>query len=87
MTTAKAAAAWYEMTLRDRIAKLGAMTPEQMTRTIDFFGMKAPAVTWLVMMNNHSVHHRGQLMAYLRAAGSRVPAVYGMSADENLVGA
>jgi uncharacterized damage-inducible protein DinB len=35
------------------------------------------------MMNNHTVYHRGQLAAYLRAAGSKVPANYGMSADEN----
>jgi uncharacterized damage-inducible protein DinB len=39
-----------------------------------------------VLMNNHAVHHRGQLAAYLRAAGSKVPAIYGMSADENLFG-
>ncbi len=87
MTSAKAVAEWYERTLRDRIAKLRVMSPEHTVRTIDFFGMKAPAVTWLLMMNNHSVHHRGQLTAYLRAAGSKVPAIYGMSADENLVGA
>jgi uncharacterized damage-inducible protein DinB len=44
--------------------------------------MQAPAVTWLTMMNNHAVHHRGQLAAYLRPMGSKVPAIYGMSADE-----
>jgi uncharacterized damage-inducible protein DinB len=48
--------------------------------------MKGPACTWLAMMNNHSIHHRGQLAAYLRAAGSKVPAIYGMSADENAFG-
>ena len=31
--------------------------------------------------NNHSVHHRGQLAAYLRAMGSKVPNIYGPSAD------
>jgi uncharacterized damage-inducible protein DinB len=29
-----------------------------------------------------AVHHRGQLMAYLRPMGGRVPAIYGPSADE-----
>ena len=31
--------------------------------------------------NNHSIHHRGQLAAYLRAMGSKVPNIYGPSAD------
>jgi uncharacterized damage-inducible protein DinB len=28
------------------------------------------------------MHHRGQLAAYLRAMGSRVPNIYGPSADD-----
>jgi uncharacterized damage-inducible protein DinB len=75
-------AQWHEKQLGDRLTKLRAMTPEQLLRTVDFFGMQAPAVTWLTMMNNHAVHHRGQLAAYLRPMGSKVPAIYGMSADE-----
>jgi uncharacterized damage-inducible protein DinB len=86
MTDPKSVAAWHETQLNDRLAKLRAMTPEQMLKAVEFFGTKAPAVVWLTMMNNHSVHHRGQLAAYLRAAGSKVPAIYGMSADENLMG-
>jgi uncharacterized damage-inducible protein DinB len=50
---------------------------------VDFFGRTAPAVIWLSAMNNHMIYHRGQLAAYLRAAGSKVPAIYGVSADEN----
>ena len=30
-----------------------------------------------------AVHHRGQLSTYLRPMGSKVPAIYGPSADEN----
>ena len=59
-----------------------ALSAEDLVRDVDFFGQKAPAVTWLVLMNNHAVHHRGQFAAYLRAMGSKVPAIYGMSADE-----
>ena len=29
-----------------------------------------------------SVHHRGQLSTYLRPMGSKVPSIYGGSADE-----
>ena len=85
MTDPKAVAAWHEKYLTDRLTKLRAMTSEQMLEPVDFFGTKAPAAVWLTLMNNHSVHHRGQLAAYLRAAGSKVPAIYGMSADENLM--
>ena len=28
-----------------------------------------------------SIHHRGQLMTYLRAMGEKVPGIYGPSAD------
>ena len=84
MTDPAAVAKWHEKHLGDRLAKLRAMTPEQMLKPVEFFGTTSPAAAWLVMMNNHSVHHRGQLAAYLRPAGSKVPAIYGMSADENL---
>lgn len=32
---------------------------------------------------NHSYHHRGQLAVYLRLLDVPVPAIYGVSADEN----
>ena len=83
MSDPAAVAKWYETHMADRLGKLRAMSADDMLRTVEFFGMKGPACTWLAMMNNHSVHHRGQLAAYLRAAGSKVPAIYGMSADEN----
>ncbi len=86
MTDPAAVSKWHETHLADRLAKLRAMSSDQMLREVEFFGTKAPACTWLVLMNNHAVHHRGQLAAYLRAAGSKVPAIYGMSADENLFG-
>lgn len=84
MTDPKAVAAWYERQLGERIARIRALTPDHLTRNVEAFGHTAPAATWLSMMNNHSIHHRGQLAAYLRAAGSKVPAIYGVSADENL---
>jgi uncharacterized damage-inducible protein DinB len=82
LTDPAAVARWHEKHLGAGLAKLRAMQPGDLVREVDFFGMKAPAVTWLVMMNNHAIHHRGQLAAYLRPMGSKVPAIYGMSADE-----
>jgi len=79
-----------EMYTREFPAKLNVvrtMPPEDMLRVVDFFGMfQWPAVSFLGFGNNHSVHHRGQLATYLRAMGSKVPAIYGGSADEPMQG-
>lgn len=75
-------AAWYEQSTADKLAKLKQLTPEQLTKIIDFRGMfQLPAVMYLQFASNHSIHHRGQLSAYLRAMGSKVPAIYGESYD------
>jgi uncharacterized damage-inducible protein DinB len=74
---------FYKKTLPAKLQQLRGMTPDAMTREVDFFGvMKAPAVVFLGVANNHGIHHRGQLASYLRAHGSKVPAIYGGSADE-----
>jgi uncharacterized damage-inducible protein DinB len=86
MTNPVAVASYYLTHLTEGLAKLRAMTPEQMVRPLEAFRRTAPAAVWLVMMNNHGIHHRGQLAAYLRASGSKVPAIYGVSADENAFG-
>jgi uncharacterized damage-inducible protein DinB len=83
-TDPKAVAAWHETHLAAKLAKIRAMSNEALLKEADFFGTKGPVVSFLVPFNNHQIHHRGQLAAYLRAAGSKVPAIYGMSADENL---
>ena len=43
--------------------------------------MQMPAVNFVSLCVKHSVHHRGQLSAYLRAMGGKVPGIYGPSAD------
>src|SRR5262245_53184567 len=83
LSTAADAVAFYEKSMRENIKRLRATPADKLAQEIDFFGfMKAPAVTFLAMAQNHSVHHRGQLAAYLRAMGSAVPSIYGGSADE-----
>jgi uncharacterized damage-inducible protein DinB len=34
----------------------------------------------------HSAHHRGQMTVYLRLLGSKVPSVYGPTADDRSFG-
>jgi len=80
--------AFYEKTFVEKLKAVQAMSTADLTRTVDFFGMfQQPAVSFLGFANNHSIHHRGQLAAYLRAMGSKVPAIYGGSADEPMPGA
>jgi uncharacterized damage-inducible protein DinB len=79
------ASEWYERSIAECLTELRAMTPDDLLRPVQFFRGTRPAVYWLTLMNNHSIHHRGQLAAYLRAAGSKVPALFGRSADEDLV--
>jgi uncharacterized damage-inducible protein DinB len=74
---------FYKKTFPAKLAELRGLSGDKLTRTVDFFGMlKMPAAGFLPLMNNHSIHHRGQLAAYLRPMGSKVPAIYGGSADE-----
>jgi len=75
----------YSRELPKRIERLRSTPGDQLAQEIDFFGMiKQPAIMFLGMANNHGIHHRGQLAAYLRAMGSKVPSLYGGSADEPL---
>jgi uncharacterized damage-inducible protein DinB len=73
---------WYDKNFNRAMNRVRAMTPEQLTTPVDFFGFNFPAVFYLSFINNHSIHHRGQLAVYLRPMGSKVPSIYGGSADE-----
>jgi uncharacterized damage-inducible protein DinB len=79
-TTAEMAK-WYQGKMKAAIAKLRALSPEKIAESREFFGMNFPAFAYILFMNNHSIHHRGQLAAYLRPCGSKVPDIYGGSAD------
>ena len=73
---------FYKKTFPEKLAALRALPAEKSTEVLDFFGMmKMPRAQFIGFANNHSIHHRGQLAAYLRAMGSKVPNIYGPSAD------
>lgn len=73
---------FYKRTFPEKLKQLRALPAEQLTATVSFFGMmEMPNVKFIGFANNHSIHHRGQLAAYLRAMGSKVPNIYGPSAD------
>jgi uncharacterized damage-inducible protein DinB len=73
---------FYRTAFPERLATLRALSGEAFASEMSFFGMfQWPRVRFVGFANNHSVHHRGQLAAYLRAMGSKVPDIYGPSAD------
>src|SRR5262245_10064263 len=75
--------AHYERGMAAGMAKVKAMTGEQLAKPVSFFGiMELPVVMYLQFLSNHSIHHRGQLSTYLRAMNAHVPSIYGGSADE-----
>ena len=46
------------------------------------FSLPIPFFTRLLVFN-HLVHHRGELVMYLRTLDILIPSIYGPSADEN----
>ncbi len=74
---------YYEAGFRDTMARIRALTPEELATPVDFMGIfNYPVVSYLTFFSNHSIHHRAQLSTYLRPMGAKVPAIYGPSADE-----
>ena len=77
-------AAWYQRKMKDAIGKVRKMTPQQLVTPVDFLGMMTlPVFAYIGFMSNHSIHHRGELAVYLRPMGSKVPSIYGPSADDS----
>ena len=76
-------AQWYDENFMLRMPLLEALPGEDLAKPVDFIGLRNdPAVAYLNIAIRHSVHHRGQLSAYLRPMGAKVPAIYVESGDE-----
>jgi len=76
---------WYDRNVKRGVARVASMSAEQLLTPVSFLGVfNFPAVFYLGFLNNHSIHHRGELATYLRPMGSKVPAIYGGSFDEPL---
>jgi uncharacterized damage-inducible protein DinB len=75
-------AAKYPGRMSTAISRVREMSGDELARQLDMFGfIQMPAVGFLSLLIRHSAHHRGQLSAYLRAMGGKVPSIYGPSAD------
>lgn len=64
------------------MSKIEACKRDDLVKEINFAVFTLPAISYIGLMLSHSVHHRGQLSTYLRPMGSKIPRIYGGSADE-----
>ena len=67
---------------QELIAKLEQMNEEQFKIGVTFFHRETTVDDAIFNMLLDLIHHRGQLSSYIRAAGGRVPSIYGPSGDE-----
>ncbi len=81
------AVATLDQTFGEVIDRLGQVDEETWMSPAKFMAgdhmvMEAPRMQLAWMMLLDAIHHRGQLSTYLRPMGSKVPAIYGPSADD-----
>ncbi len=75
--------AYYDKNYIPKLERLKALEAEALAKRVNFFGaFNEPLAVYMSWLTSHEVHHRGQLCAYLRAMGGKVPNVYGGSFDE-----
>jgi uncharacterized damage-inducible protein DinB len=77
----------FEKSHADFRAFVGGFSDAELDENVRFFvGPKTMGdysrLDFARFMLNDEIHHRGQLSVYLRAAGAKVPAIYGPSGDE-----
>jgi uncharacterized damage-inducible protein DinB len=68
----------------DAVRRLGILRTkpnEWWEETTNFFDVPRSRAWVMTRRLNHSTHHRGQLIVYLRVLGLPVPSVYGPTAD------
>jgi uncharacterized damage-inducible protein DinB len=74
---------WYEDELGPKLYEVAKIPAEFWAKPMPLFTVyNFPAVMYLQFMLMHTSHHRGQLCAYLRPMGAKVPNIYGGSFDE-----
>jgi uncharacterized damage-inducible protein DinB len=76
---------WFSDHFAKAVEKLKQTPGDQLVKTVDFRGIfQFPAVAYVQIGLNHSIHHRGQLSMYLRPMGAKVPSIYGESYDARM---
>ena len=80
--TMKDVLAKYEQQSDEIAERWTALPEDRWNGALEFFGSQRQAspMAWGFLFD--IVHHRGQITTYLRPMGSKVPQIYGPSADE-----
>jgi uncharacterized damage-inducible protein DinB len=73
----------YASDARKRLEHLRAQPDAWWREETQFFDVRRSRAWIMTRRINHSTHHRGQLVVYLRLVGELVPSVYGPTADTN----
>jgi uncharacterized damage-inducible protein DinB len=81
--TVEALAPGYERIHHEAVARIRKLKPEDLDRSIEFFGSPTTIreILW-GMMISHGIHHRGQLTLMCRLAGGQAPGLYGPNREE-----
>ena len=79
----EALAPGYERVHREAVARIRALKPADLDRTIQFFTgpMTIRDILWNAILA-HGIHHRGQLSLMCRLAGGQAPGLYGPNREE-----
>ncbi len=78
-TTAADIVAAFNQSHEACVAKVTALTPEQLNEVVTPFGPDhaMPRQALLNMLHEHEIHHRGQLYTYLRMLDVELPHLFG----------
>jgi uncharacterized damage-inducible protein DinB len=81
--TVEALAPGYERLHQEAVARVRKLKPDDLDRSIEFFGRPMPIrdILWTMIMF-HGIHHRGQLALMCRLAGGQAPGLYGPNREE-----
>jgi uncharacterized damage-inducible protein DinB len=81
--TVEALAPGYERIHREAVARIRKLKPEDLDRTLPFFGTEMTIRDILrAAIISHGIHHRGQLALMCRLAGGAAPGLYGPNREE-----
>jgi len=76
----------YERVHADAVAKIRAMKPEDLDKTMAGFDgrdIRIGDVLWTFLLH-HTLHHRGELVLMCRMAGGTPPGLYGPNLEETM---
>ena len=81
--TVEALAPGYDRIHKEAVARIRKLKPEDLDRSVPFFGgpMSIRDILWSMIIF-HAIHHRGQLSLMCRLAGGQAPGLYGPNREE-----